>query len=72
MEIFAISDDFSGASMTNPVVPDDYKNIVEAEVILRKHVVVGAGSVILPIVVLEEGSVVGAQSLVKKAHPVGV
>jgi galactoside O-acetyltransferase len=67
VEIFAVSDDFNGVSMTNPMVPDDYKNIVEAEVILRKHVVVGAGSVILPSVVLEEGSVVGALSLVKNS-----
>lgn len=67
VEIFAINDDYSGTSMTNPMIPDNYKNIVEAEVILRKHVVVGTGSVILPGVVLDEGSVVGALSLVKKS-----
>jgi galactoside O-acetyltransferase len=67
VEVFAVSDDFSGASMTNPTIPDEYKDILEAEVILKKHVLVGAGSVILPGVVLEEGSVVGALSLVKNS-----
>ena len=67
VEVFAVSDDFSGASMTNPMVPDDYKHLLEAKVILKKHVLVGTGSVILPGVILEEGSVVGALSLVKNS-----
>jgi galactoside O-acetyltransferase len=67
VEIFAVSDDFSGVSMTNPMVPDNYKHLVEARVILKKHVLVGTGSVILPGVILEEGSVVGALSLVKNS-----
>ncbi len=67
IEIFAVSDDFSGASMTNPTVPDEYKKLLEAEVILKKHVLVGASSVILPGVTLEEGSVLGALSLVKNS-----
>jgi galactoside O-acetyltransferase len=67
VEIFAISDDFSGASMTNPTIPDEYKNITEEQVILKKHVVIGAGSVVLPGVILEQGSVVGALSLVKNS-----
>lgn len=65
--IFAISDDFSGASMTNPTIPDEYKNVIEAQVILKKHVLVGTGSIILPGVILEEGSAVGALSLVKNS-----
>ena len=30
IEIFAVSDDFGGGSMTNPKVPDEYKNLLEA------------------------------------------
>ena len=52
---------------TEDGIEDVYGATVEAEVILRKHVLVGTGSVILPGVVLEEGSVVGALSLVKKS-----
>jgi len=67
IEVFAVSDDFGGASMTNPTVPDEYKNLLEAEVILKKHVLIGACSVVLPGVILEEGTVVGALSLVKNS-----
>lgn len=67
IEIFALSDDFSGATMTNPMVPDRYKNVKEAQVILKKHVLIGAASIVLPGVILEEGSVIGAMSLVKNS-----
>ena len=56
VEIFAVSDDFSGASMTNPMVPDEYKRVLEAAVVVKQHVVIGVASVILPGVTLEEGS----------------
>ena len=42
--IFAKTDDFSGATLTNPTIPDKYKNVFEAEVILKKHAIVGVGS----------------------------
>jgi galactoside O-acetyltransferase len=65
--IFAKTDDFSGATLTNPTIPDKYKNVFEAEVVLKKHVIVGVGSSILPGVILGEGSVIGAKSFVKKS-----
>ena len=64
--IFAKTDDFSGATLTNPTIPDKYKNVLEAEVILKKHAIVGVGSSILPGVTLGEGAVIGAKSFVKK------
>ncbi len=67
IEIFAVSDDFSGESMTSPMIPDEYKNIIEKETVLKKHVIVGTGSIILPGVVLREGSAIGALSLVKNS-----
>jgi len=63
--IFAKTDDFSGATLTNPTIPDKYKNVFEAKVILKKHSIIGVGSSILPGVTLGEGSVVGAKSFVK-------
>jgi acetyltransferase-like isoleucine patch superfamily enzyme len=65
--IFAKTDDFSGATLTNPTIPDKYKNIFEAEVILKKHAIVGVGSSILPGVIMGEGSVLGAKSFLKKS-----
>lgn len=63
--IYSSSDDFSGSSMTNPTVPDTYKNVKHADVSIGRHVVVGSGSVILPGVSLEDGVAVGALSLIK-------
>lgn len=65
--IFAKTDDFSGATLTNPTIPEKYKNVLEAEVILKKHAIVGVGSSILPGVTMGEGSVLGAKSLLKKS-----
>jgi len=69
IEVFAVSDDFSGETMTNPIIPEKFKNILNAPVLLHKHVLVGTSSVILPGVTLDEGCVVGALSLVKNSLP---
>jgi len=69
VKIFSSSDDYSGRHLTNSTVPDRFKNIHRGAVHLHKHVIVGAGSVILPGVTLEEGSAVGALSLVRKNIP---
>ena len=64
--IYSSNDDYSGAAMTNPMVPGEYTGVTHADVFLGKHVIVGSGSVILPGVTLEEGVAVGALSLVQK------
>lgn len=66
VSIYSSSDDYSGASMTNPTVPDEYSGVVSADVYLGKHVIVGTGSVILPGVILDEGVAIGALSLVNR------
>lgn len=66
VSIYSSNDDYSGASLTNPMVPDKFKNVQSEDVMLNKHVIIGSGSVILPGVTLEEGSAVGALSLVAK------
>lgn len=67
VSIYSSTDDYSGKTMTNPCVPDDYKNVSHADVTLEKHVIVGCGSVILPGVRLHEGVAIGALSLVTKS-----
>lgn len=66
VSIYSSSDDYSGATMTNPTVPDKYKNVQHAPVCLGRHVIVGSGTVILPGIRLEEGVAIGALSLVTK------
>lgn len=67
VQVFTQSDDYSGRTMTNPTIPAEYKNETKKEVIIRKHSIVGAGSIIMPGVVLAVGTSVGALSLVRKS-----
>ena len=65
--IYSSTDDFSGEFMTNPTVPEEFTNVFSGDVTIRKHVIIGAGSVILPNVVLGEGVAIGSLSLVTKS-----
>lgn len=64
--VYALSDDYSGDFMTNPMVTENYKNTIERRVTIGKHVIVATGATVLPGVFLGEGSAVGAMSLVKE------
>lgn len=65
--VYAASDDYSGATMTNSVIPGGvFKTIESSDVRIGRHVIVGTGSTILPGAVLPEGVAVGAMSLVKE------
>lgn len=65
VSIYSSNDDYSGHAMTNPTVPAEFTQVQHADVSVGRHVIIGSGSVILPGVVLGEGAVVGALSLVK-------
>jgi len=64
---YAVSDDYSGEYLTNPMVPERYKNTIHKKIILRKHVLIGCGCTVLPGVEIGEGSSVGAMSLINKS-----
>ena len=66
VSIYSSSDDYSGLYMTGPMIPEKYRNVNNGDIIIKKHVVIGAGAVILPNVVLEEGVAVGSLSLIDK------
>ena len=60
------SDDYIGGIAT-PMVPLEYKGDVEiGKIILNKHCIVGANSVVLPNVTFNDGSSLGALSLGNK------
>lgn len=65
--IYSASDDYSGAYLTNPTVPSKYRGLTTGKVTLEKHVIVGAGSLILPKVTLKEGSSIGAMTFISKS-----
>jgi galactoside O-acetyltransferase len=66
VSIYSSNDDYSGATLTGPTVPDELSNVEVAPVHIGRHVIVGAGSVILPGVTIGEGAAVGALSIVKR------
>jgi acetyltransferase-like isoleucine patch superfamily enzyme len=66
VQIFSASDDYSGKKLTNPTVGKPYIGGKFGKVTLGKHVIIGAGSIILPDVNIKQGSSVGALSLVNK------
>lgn len=65
--VFTQSDDYSGQTLTNPMLPEIYKNIFHAPVFIKKHSIIGTNAIIFPGVTLEEGTAVGAMSLVTKS-----
>lgn len=67
VSIYSSNDDYSGRWMTNPTVPAEYTNVTSKPVRLERHVIVGAGSIILPGVVVGEGTAIGSMSLVKRS-----
>jgi len=66
VKLFGSTDDFSGNFMTGPTLPEHVLGVKNGDIILNKHVVVGSGSIILPNVILAEGTIVGALSLINK------
>lgn len=65
-QIFAQSDDYSGETMTNPTVPDEFKNKLKALVHIGKHAILGTHTIVLPGVQIAEGCSFAARSLVLK------
>lgn len=73
VQIFSQSDDYSGKTMTNPTVPALYKKETKKAVLIGRHVIIGASSIIFPGVLLAEGCSVGAMTLINKTtEPWGI
>lgn len=67
VKIFSQSDDYSGETMVNSLIPTEFKKEYFAAVHIKRHVIIGTNAVIFPGVTLEEGTSVGAMSLVTKS-----
>lgn len=65
VSVYSVNDDYSGETLTNPTIPNDYKNVTSAPVYIERHVIIGATSVVLPGVTLKEGSAFGSFSFIK-------
>lgn len=65
--IYAVNDDYSGETLTNPMVPNEYKNVYTAPVLIKRHVIIGSNSLILPGVIIGEGCAFGAYSYINRS-----
>jgi acetyltransferase-like isoleucine patch superfamily enzyme len=73
VKIFSQSDDYSGRTLTNSLIPKEYKDETYIKVSVGRQVIIGAGSIVLPGVDIGEGCAVGAMSLVNRStEPWGV
>lgn len=64
VSVYSINDDYSGNSMTNPMVPNEYKHVESKHVHIGKHVIIGAMSIVLPGVVIGDGGAFGSYSFI--------
>ncbi|MGL5387029.1 MAG: acyltransferase [Serratia sp. (in: enterobacteria)] len=66
VKIYSKSDDYSGAFMTNPTVPAHLTGVISGTVVLERHAIIGSQSIIMPNIIIAEGTAVGANSLITK------
>jgi len=73
VKIFSQSDDYSGETLTNSLIPKHFKKEIMKPVFLGRQVIIGAGSMVFPGVNIAEGCSVGAMTLVNKnTEPWGI
>lgn len=66
VKLFGSSDDYSGNFMTNPTIPSEFLGTKTGNIELEKHVIIGAGSIVLPNIIIKEGTAIGCLSLINK------
>lgn len=64
--IFSATDDFSGNFLVGPMLPKEKTNVMGGKVHIKKFTQIGASTVVLPSVTINEGVAVGAMSLVNR------
>jgi galactoside O-acetyltransferase len=67
VRILTAVDDFAGRHMTNSTLPPEVLGVQAAPVRIGRFVPIGAGTLILPGVEIDEGAAVGAMSLVRRS-----
>lgn len=67
--IYSAMDDFSGDYLIGPIHPKEYTNVIGGPVVVKRYSQIGCNSVIFPNLTIEEGTVIGACSLVRTSLP---
>ncbi len=64
--IYSASDDYSGDYLTAQAIPQEYTAHIGGKVIIGKHVIIGAGTIIIGECTIGEGCSIGSMSLIVK------
>lgn len=63
--LYSSNDDYSGEFMTNPTINEKFTNVTHGPITIKKHAIIGSGSIILPNITIGIGACVGALTLIK-------
>lgn len=63
--IFTSTDDLDFAALTNPTVPPAFQATLTKPVVIGRHAIVGAGSVVLPGCFINDNAMLGAMSFMR-------
>lgn len=64
VRVFTGTENIDGESLLGAAIPEPYRKAIRSHVQIGKHCMIGANTVVLPGVVIPDGVVVGAMSLV--------
>ena len=67
--VFSATDDFSGDYLISPMAPVAFTNVTGGTVVIKMYSQIGAGSIIMPDITIEEGVAVAAMSFVNSSIP---
>lgn len=67
--VFSATDDFNGDYLIGPMVKKQFTKVLGGKVTIKKYSQIGAGCIILPDIVINEGVAVGSMSLINKSLP---
>lgn len=65
--IYSAVDDFSGEYLIGPIHNENLTNVTGGPVILKRYSQIGASSVVFPNLIIGEGAIIGACSLVNRS-----
>lgn len=64
--IFSAVDDFHGDYLIGPIHPKELTNVTGGKVTLKRFSQLGANTIVMPNIIIEEGAVTGAMTFVNK------
>lgn len=65
VSLYSSSDDYTGRSMTNAMIPSEFRRVINGKIHIKEHSIIGSGSLLLPNITIGFGCAIYAQSLIK-------